>query len=174
MSYGFGYGIGTMLLASPVTRAVAGALEELSPNKIVTIESFSADGKSTGVDRVAKIVKTNAEWSKKLSAEVYRITRAGEADKPYTGKYWNSHADGIYRCVCCDTALFDNVNKYESGTGWPSFLAPISVFNVAVDNQKLSCNRCDARVGHLYGDGPGEKGLRYSAYTLALNFVPKA
>lgn len=168
------HAFGLLVVTSPLTRAVAGAIDELSAKQMVTIENFAVDGHSTGIERVAKIIKSNAEWSKKLAPDVYRITRGGSDDKPYTGNYWNSHADGVYRCACCDTALFDNKNKYESGTGWPSFLAPISALNLAVNKDRLLCNRCDANVGRLFGDGPGEKGLRFTAWSLALRFVPAA
>ena len=167
-------GVGTALAVTPLCRAMADVLSELSSTPKVTIEQFSADGKSTGIVRVAKVIRSDAEWKKLLPADVYRVVRAGAADKPYTGTYWSSHADGIYRCVCCETALFDNQSKYESGTGWPSFWQPVSALNVAIAHNQLSCSLCDAHLGLLMGDGPGQNGLHYSVNTLALKFVAKA
>src|ERR1043165_68175 len=96
----------------------------------VTIENFSATGKSTGVAHVQKIVKSEADWKKQLSADAFEITRHAGTEPAFSGVYWNNHADGLYRCICCDTALFDSHTKFESGTGWPSFYQPISKKNV--------------------------------------------
>src|SRR5450432_1164551 len=87
----------------------------------VAIEMFTAGGKSTGVVRVAKVVKTETAWQAQLSALAYHVTRQQGTEMSYTGEYASSHADGLYRCICCATALYDSKTKYESGTGWPSF-----------------------------------------------------
>ena len=97
----------------------------------VTIENFTPAGKSLGPAQVAKVVKSEAEWRKQLAAESFEVTRHADTEQPFTGVYWNNHADGLYRCICCDTALFDSRTKFESGTGWPSFWQPISALNVA-------------------------------------------
>src|ERR1700679_2025487 len=95
----------------------------------VSIENFSPAGKSQGVVRVAKIVKSDAEWRAQLSPLAYGVTRREGTEIAFSGEYAN-HADGIYHCVCCDTALYDSKTKYDSGTGWPSFWQPISPRNV--------------------------------------------
>jgi len=166
-------GLAGLFTALPAIRSWADVLSELSSNPMVTVENFDAKGSSTGVVRISKVVKSDAEWAAVLKPEVYRVTRQNVADHPYTGKYWNSRADGIYRCVCCDAALFDSRSKFESGTGWASFWEPISALNISRDNDALSCTQCDAHLGHVFTDGPTESGLRYSAYSLALNFVAK-
>jgi len=159
---------------APLTRSLADVLSELSSNVMVTVEEFTADGSSKGAQRIAKIVKSDSEWQATLPADSYRVTRLGEADHPFTGSLWNARKDGVYRCICCDTALFDSSTKFESGTGWPSFWQPISALNISRDNGRFSCTRCDAHLGLVIADGPAPTGLRFSAYPLALKFEAKA
>lgn len=148
----------------------------------VTVENFSADKKSLGSTRIAKLVKTEEEWRQQLSPLAYKVTREEGTESPRSGKYWNNHDDGIYRCICCDTALFDAKTKFESGTGWPSFWKPISAMNVVKTSDRslgmvrdaISCRRCDAHLGHVFDDGPQPTGLRYCMNSVALNFVAKA
>jgi peptide-methionine (R)-S-oxide reductase len=152
------------------------------PVQQVTIEMFDAAGKSTGVVRVAKIVKTDAEWAAQLSALAYRVTRQQGTEIAYSGEYASNHTDGIYHCVCCDTALYDSKTKFESGTGWPSFWKPISAQNVVkssdssfgMQRDAISCRRCDAHLGHVFDDGPPPTGLRYCMNSVALRFVRRA
>lgn len=147
----------------------------------IEIEAFDATGKSLGVSSVEKVVKSDAQWREQLSALAYDVTRREGTERAFTGPYWDAHDDGLFHCVCCDTALFDSKTKYDSGTGWPSFFAPISKRNVveAADTSfgmrrvAVSCKRCDAHLGHVFTDGPKPTGLRYCMNGVALRFVPR-
>jgi peptide-methionine (R)-S-oxide reductase len=148
----------------------------------VTIEAFSSAGKSEGASRVAKIVKTQAEWQSQLSPLAFQVARQAGTERPFTGEYDRNHADGLYLCICCDTPLFDSKTKFDSGTGWPSFYRAISHYNVGEDRdlslgmlrQAVSCKRCDAHLGHVFDDGPQPTGLRYCMNSVSLRFAPRA
>ena len=150
------------------------------PAKVV-IEKFSKDGKSLGKATVPRIVKADAEWQAQLPADSFIVTRHEGTERPYSGRYNDHHGDGLYHCICCDTALFDSRTKFESGTGWPSFWKPISTANVREfgDNSMLmqrtavACRRCDAHLGHVFDDGPDPTGLRYCMNSVALKFVAR-
>jgi peptide-methionine (R)-S-oxide reductase len=147
----------------------------------VEIEEFDATGKSVGISRVEKIVRTDAEWRVQLSAPAYDVTRHEGTERAFSGPYWDAHEDGLFRCVCCGTALFDSKTKYDSGTGWPSFFAPISKINVVesadfsfgMRRVAVNCKRCDAHLGHVFTDGPKPTGLRYCMNGVALKFTPR-
>lgn len=145
----------------------------------VTIVPFTDAGQRQPAVRVPKVVKTKAEWRKQLSAESFEVTREEGTERPFTGKYWNQHGKGLYRCICCDTPLFSSQTKFESGTGWPSFWEPIAKENVTsitdrsfgMSRTAISCTRCDAHLGHVFDDGPKPTGLRYCMNSASLRFV---
>jgi peptide-methionine (R)-S-oxide reductase len=149
---------------------------------MVTIVQFASNGKSTGKLVVPKVVKSDAEWQKQLSAISYEVTRQAGTERAYSGDLLNVHDRGIFRCICCDTALFSSETKFESGTGWPSFWAPIAHENVVeikdrslgMDRTAVSCKQCDAHLGHVFDDGPHPTGLRYCMNSVAMHFVKLA
>ena len=141
----------------------------------VSIVEFGNDGQRIGSKRGPKVWKPTAEWRKQLSAAAFQVTRRRGTEAAYTGRYWNSHAKAVYRCICCSNALFRSEDKFESGTGWPSFTAPIAPENVftRVDTsfgirQEVLCSLCDAHLGHVFSDGPPPNFLRYCMNSVAL------
>jgi peptide-methionine (R)-S-oxide reductase len=149
---------------------------------MVTIVEFGANGKKTGKEELARIVKTDAEWQKLLSQISYQVARQAGTERPYTGDTWNLHDHGLYRCICCNTALFSSETKFESGTGWPSFYQPIARENVVettdrtlgMERTAVSCRLCDAHLGHVFNDGPQPTGLRYCMNSASMHFVKLA
>lgn len=156
---------------------------ELVPNEDgkVTIAAFDNNGNRVGKQTVPIVRKSPAEWRAELSTEAYRITRERGTEEPFTGAYYKvPEQHGLYRCIGCDTALFDSKTQFHSGTGWPSFYKPIAAANVVETEDhrmgmtriEVLCTRCRAHLGHKFHDGPPPTGLRYCTDSPAFTFHP--
>jgi peptide-methionine (R)-S-oxide reductase len=130
----------------------------------------------------AQVKHTDAEWKKLLTPEQFHVARQQGTEQPFQNEYWNKHEDGVYFSVCSDTPLFDSRDKFESGTGWPSFTKPIEKAFVGVnkdvsygmERDEVHCNVDGAHLGHVFDDGPAPTGMRYCINSASLRFMPRA
>jgi peptide-methionine (R)-S-oxide reductase len=132
------------------------------------------------IEKDKKLNRTDEDWRSLLTAEQYRVTRRNGTERAFTGPNWDQKESGLYSCVCCGEPLFSSQTKYESGTGWPSFHAPVAKDSVEEHDDRalfmrrteVRCARCDAHLGHVFPDGPPPTGLRYCMNGTALKFTP--
>ena len=162
-----------------VEKRVPIAAAALGGDPTVTIVEFSDDGKRLRTVSVPRVVKSEEEWKKQLSPASFEVTRHAATEPAFSGALLEEHGKGVFRCICCDTALYDSRTKFESGTGWPSFWAPIAPENIVESTDdslgmvrtEVSCRRCDAHLGHVFDDGPKPTGLRYCMNSVALRLA---
>ena len=165
-------------VAAVVALPLISSLRAATVDDVLIVEFTDAGVRQGAAIRVPKVVKSDAEWRQQLSPISYAIARERGTERPFSGPYWNLHDRGMFRCICCGTALFASAAKFDSGTGWPSFWQPIAEETVhhgspshGYTESEVTCKRCDAHLGDLFDDGPKPTGLRYCIDSVALRFV---
>ncbi len=165
------------LAAEPAAPTTPTKPEAAVPNS-VSVSVYNEKGELVGPVSTPRVVKTDEEWKKQLTAEQYQIARAKGTERPFCGNLLDNHQEGTYVCVCCGLPLFSSAGKFNSGTGWPSFFQPVAKGNVIEHEDtthgirtEILCARCDCHLGHVFNDGPRPTGLRFCVNSESLKFT---